>query len=88
MKPRTRRVAQERRSRPGGAETVAPPEGFPPWEHGSLTFEGEIERLGAISANMATAPRWTRFVARGVALMILGPIAVFIGIYLVGLFAH
>lgn len=51
--------------------------GFPLWEHeSSFTFEGEIERLGAIGRNMSTAPRWTRLVARGVALMVLVPVAV------------
>lgn len=47
-------------------------EGFPQWEHeSSFTFEGEVERLGAIGRNMSTAPRWTRLVAHGLALIVL-----------------
>lgn len=57
-------------------------------EHGPFTFEGEIERMGAISRNMSTAPRWTRRVAKGVALAILLPVAVGLVAYVVGLFTH
>jgi len=50
--------------------------GFPQGEHGAFTFEGEIERLGAIGRGVSTAPRWARWVARGVALVILVPVGI------------
>lgn len=65
-----------RRPRPDAAGEVAGQDGFPDWEHGQYSFEGEIERLGAIGRNMSTAPRWTRIVARILALAILLPFVV------------
>ncbi len=51
-------------------------EGFPLWENeSSFTFEGEIERLGAIGRNMSTAPRWTRLVAYGLASIVMLAVA-------------
>jgi len=64
------RIAEWLARRPAHTPTHA--EGFPRWEHeSSFTFEGEIERLGAIGRNMSTAPRWARLVARSLALMVL-----------------
>jgi hypothetical protein len=60
--------------------------GFPRWEHNPFTVEGEIERLGGISRGLSTAPRWARYVARGVALMILLPVAIGLVAFVVGIF--
>lgn len=58
------------------AQTPRDADGFPVWENeSSFTFEGEIERLGAIGRNMSTAPRWARLVLRGVALIVLLTVA-------------
>ncbi len=81
------RQTRKRRRRARVAEPEAP-QGFPQWEHGSFTFEGEIERLGAISRNMSTAPRWTRIVARVVVLLFLLPLVVGLVIYVAGLFTR
>ncbi len=51
--PATKRSRRRSANDPG-------PDGVPQWEHEAFTFEGEIERLGAISKGMSTAPRWTR----------------------------
>ncbi len=79
-------MGSTRKRRSWHGDTVPAPEpaqeGFPRWEHSSLTFEGEIERLGAIGRNVSTAPRWTRIVARVVALLILVPFAVALVLYL------
>lgn len=70
------------------SERDTEPEGFPQWEHeSSFTFEGEIERLGAISRNMSSAPRWARLTARGVALVFLLPIAFALAVFVVRLFS-
>lgn len=72
--------------RPGqDHEIVENTEGFPPWKHGAFTFEGEIERLGGFSRGLSTAPRWARFLARGLALIILVPLAIGVVLFLVGL---
>jgi hypothetical protein len=69
-------MAHVTKKRPRRSADTTEPEGFPQWEHeSSFTFEGEIERLGAIGRNMSTAPRWTRLVARGVVLFLLLVIA-------------
>jgi len=57
--------------------------GFPEFEHGQFTFEGEIERLGAISRNMSSAPKWTRVVAKVLAVAMLLPLVIGLGAYLV-----
>ncbi len=64
------------------------PVGFPEWEHGQYTFEGEIERLGAISRNMSSAPRWTRLVAKVLAAAILLPFVIGLGAYAVRFLTH
>jgi hypothetical protein len=54
------------------AHTPTEADGFPHWEHeSSFTFGGEVERLDAIGRNMSSAPRWTRLVAHGLALIVL-----------------
>ncbi len=58
------------------------PKGFPQFEHSSFTFEGEIERLGAMGRNRSTAPRWTRIVARILALALLLPFALGLAFFL------
>jgi|GEM_PF-3693606 len=79
-------MATKRRRRPRpDHETVEKADGFPRWEHGAFTVEGEIERLGGISRGLSTAPRWARLVARGVALIVLVPLAIGIVAFLVGL---
>ncbi len=60
--------------------------GRPRFEHGSFTFEGEIERLGAIGRHRSSAPRWARIVAQIVALAILVPFAVGLVVFLVDFF--
>jgi len=62
------------------------PVGFPEFEHSSFTFEGEIERLGAIGRNRSRAPRWARIVARVVALAMLLPFALALIFFVVGFF--
>lgn len=65
-------MARNVKKRPRRPADATGPAGFPQWEHeSSFTFEGEIERLGAIGRNISPAPEWTRLVARGLALMIL-----------------
>jgi hypothetical protein len=76
---------RRRRPRPDG-KAGTPTAGFPQWEHNAFTVEGEIERLGGISRGLSTAPRWARLVARGVALIVLVPIAFGLVAFLVGLF--
>jgi len=71
-----------------GPKHVEPKTGFEQWEHGSLTFEGEIERLGAIGRNLSTAPRWARVVAKVVAAMILLPLAVALVMFVVSVFTR
>ncbi len=78
----TRRV---RRPWRGDAGPSAEPEGFPQWEHGAFTFEGEIERLGAIGRKMSDAPRWTRIVARVVAMLIVFPFVIGLVAFVFGL---
>ena len=51
-----------------GTEAVAE-EGFPAFEHGQWTVEGEIERFGAFGRGVARAQGWRRGVA--VALLVL-----------------
>lgn len=69
-------MARMTKKRPRRPTDSMEPEGFPQWEHeSSFTFEGEIERLGAIGRSMSSAPRWTRLVARGLALMVLLAVA-------------
>lgn len=72
------RGKQSRRPRHRAPEAGPPDseEGFPSWEHNSFTFEGEIERLGAIGRNMSNAPRWARFTAKFVVLSMLAVFAV------------
>ncbi len=65
---------------------VAEEVGRPQFEHSSFTFEGEIERLGAISRNRSSAPRWTRIVARVVALALLIPFALGLIFFVVAFF--
>ncbi|MEA2973259.1 MAG: hypothetical protein QOG82_1717 [Actinomycetota bacterium] len=80
-------MATKRRRRPRpDQETVENPEGFPQFEHNAFTVEGEIERLGGISRGRSTAPRWARYVARGVALIILVPVAIGLVQFVGGLF--
>jgi len=64
---------------------VADEVGRPQLEHSSFTFEGQIERLGTIGRNRSSAPRWTRIVARVVALALLIPFALGL-IFFVGAF--
>lgn len=73
-----RRGKRSRRPRPSASEAGQPDsqEGFPSWEHNSFTFEGEIERLGAIGRNMSDAPRWARLTAKFVVLSMLAVLAV------------
>jgi hypothetical protein len=78
---------RRRRHRPD-QKTVEHTDGFPQWEHGAFTVEGEIERLGGISRGLSTAPRWARLVARGVALIVLLPLAIGLISFLVGLVTH
>ena len=61
---------------PANPRATSDPGGFPQWEHDVFTFEGEMERLGAMGRNMSTAPRWARVVARVMAVLILAPLAV------------
>lgn len=72
------RAKRSRRVRKGTSEAdpADRQEGFPSWEHNAFTFEGEIERLGAISRNMSNAPRWARVTAKVVALFVLAVFAV------------
>ena len=42
-------------------------EGFPTFEHGQWTFEGEIERLGAFASGARRATGWRRRLAQFVA---------------------
>jgi hypothetical protein len=51
-----------------GTDAVAE-EGFPSFEHGQWTVEGEIERFGAFGRGVARAQGWRRAVA--VALLVL-----------------
>jgi len=78
-----RMAKRKHRPRPDAAGEVKGPDGFPDWEHGQYTFEGEIERLGAVGRNMSTAPRWTRVVARVIALSMLLPFVVGLLVYVV-----
>ncbi len=73
-----RRGKRSKRPQPRASEAGQPDsqEGFPAWEHNSFTFEGEIERLGAIGRNMSNAPRWARFTAKFVVLSMLAVLAV------------
>ncbi len=68
------------------SEPVDEEVGRPQFEHSSFTFEGEIERLGAIGRNRSSAPRWARIVAQVVALAILVPFAVGLIVFLVDFF--
>jgi len=78
---------RKKRPRAPSRQPEGEPEGFPQWEHeSSFTFEGEIERLGAISRNMSSAPRWTRLVARFVVVGMLVPFAVALVLFVVDLF--
>ncbi len=74
----------------GASEVVAEPVdediGRPQFEHSSFTFEGEIERLGAIGRYRSSAPRWARIVAEVVALAILVPFGVGLVFFLVDFF--
>ncbi len=81
----TRRKRRSWQSGTTGAvgEADVEPEGFPRFEHGPFTFEGEIERLGAIGRYRSSAPRWTRIVARVVALALLLPFALGLTFFLV-----
>jgi hypothetical protein len=48
--------------------------GFPDFEHGQFTFEGEIERLGAFSRGARHAKGWQRGLAIFLALLFIVPI--------------
>ncbi|MDQ6928344.1 MAG: hypothetical protein M3159_06735 [Actinomycetota bacterium] len=80
-------TTRKRRPWPKDAPAEASKGGFPQWEHGAFTFEGEIERLGAIGRNMSNAPRWTRVVARIVVLALLVPFLIALVVFVLRLFA-
>ena len=81
MTPKRRRVPAPEHGTDENAE------GFPHFVHNAFTVEGEIERLGGIGRGLSTAPRWARYVARGVALIVLVPIAIGLVQFVVGLFS-
>lgn len=78
---------RKRRPRPDQRK-VEKAEGFPQWEHNAFTVEGEIERFGGISRGLSTAPRWARYAARGVAVVVLVPLAIGLVQFVVGLFTN
>jgi hypothetical protein len=81
-------MVKNRNRRPRPDQEKARTEGFPQWEHNAFTVEGEIERLGGIGRGLSTAPRWARYVARGVAVVILVPLAIGLVQFVVGLFTN
>ena len=48
--------------------------GFPTFEHNQWTFEGEIERFGAVGRAGASARGWKRYVAVLVAMALVLPL--------------
>lgn len=56
-----------------GTEVVAE-EGFPPFEHGQWTVEGEIERFGAFGRGAARSRGWKRAVAISLLALLVLPL--------------
>jgi hypothetical protein len=65
---------EEAAARETAAEVVE--SGFPTWEHGQWTVEGEIERFGAFGRGASRARGWKRVVALVMVGLILVPIVV------------
>ena len=65
-----------------GGEAHEVQAGFPAFEHNQWTVEGEIERFGAFGRAGASARGWRRYVAVTVAIAMVLPIVLAVGVSL------
>ena len=70
-----RKKGRRTKSDDGGSHRSGAP-GFPEFAHGQYTFEGEIERFGALSRGMSGKDRMPKVASVALLVAILAPLVV------------
>jgi hypothetical protein len=78
-----RRGRRTRSDRPGGRSDLE--DGFPAFQHNQWTFEGEIERLGALARGVNRSSGSRRHVGRVFFVILLAPFLFAIVAYVIAL---